>query len=155
MIFDVTQRGCGLKLGALTQYLTIEGNKATVKHGKLGERFSIVCCDEKYSVIHIDGSGVAFTGDFPHFGVRNVDENDTMLNSVMNKLFVKLNRVKDKDPNKQTKFINILQKTEKLDELCRLFVKVMPNDSKFKLYHLDAVGTITKETVDNGSYDFP
>jgi hypothetical protein len=157
MIFDVTKRECGLKLGVLTQYLTIDGDKASVKHGKLGETFSLVSHEDKYSTIHIPGSGVAFTGDFPHFGVRNVDDSDKGLNTIMNNLFTKLKKIKGdrQDPMTKTKYFNTFQKTNQLDELCRLFVKVKPTNSKFELYDLDIVGTITKKDVDDGTYDFP
>jgi len=152
MIFDVTNRKCGIKLGVLTYFLDINGNEATVKFGKKGETFPVVEHAKNTSIIDICGAGVIFAGDFPHFGVRNVDKSNKKLNDNMINLFEKLN---EKDPDDKKGLVTILKSTPGLDELCRLFLKVKPKDNKFQLYELDGVGTIAKSVIDNKNYDYP
>jgi hypothetical protein len=155
MIFDVTQRACGVQLGVLTNFLVVEDDMASVKHGVPGETFSLIEHGDKYSVIHIEGAGVVFPGDFPHFGVRNVDKSEKKIMKIMRTLFAAINKIKNKDPNNEEDCFKVFKNTKNLDELCRLFVKVKPTNSKFQLYDLDVVGAITKEVVDTGTYDYP
>lgn len=160
MIFDVTGRRCGVRLGVLTSLLNITGEQAQVKFGNNEDVFPIVTTDPNYSVIHINGAGVVFGGDFPHFGVRNVQTEESDLNALMTKLFNDLISTEEvaktkQDTDPQSAWFKIFEETPGLDELTRLFIKVKPKQEKFKFYDLDVVGTIPKDKITENTYDYP
>jgi hypothetical protein len=155
MIFDLTERRCGVLLGVLTQFLNVEGDTASVKHGVPGEKFALIENGDKYSVIRIEGAGVVFAGDFPHFGVRNIAKSEKSLNKTMMKVFDGVQKIKTKNDKNNEACFNLFKTTPAFNELCRLFVKVRPKNTKFELYDLDAVGAITKQIVEEKTYDYP
>lgn len=55
----------------------------------------------------------------------------------------------------QKTFFEIFKSTKKLDELCRLFIKIKPKESEFELFNLDAVGLIKKKVIAKNIYDYP
>ena len=150
IILDVTGRECGIKLGLLNDFLNDPSEKTTVRWGKEGDKMSVSKLDEDRSIIHANGAGVQFLGDFPHFGVQNIDENDNNLNEKMKSFF------KEIDKNKSRKsIVNLFENTEGLNELCQLFVKLKPKKSVFQLYGIDAVGKMDITIFRDHIYEHP
>jgi hypothetical protein len=138
IILDVTTRLCGVSLGVLKEFIIPRDvNKASIKCGRDGEEFRVVSSNTKGTIINVEGAGVIFAGDFPHYGVKNVEEKNQALNENLMKFVAGIGTTISK------KSYLLLEQTNNLNELSRLFLKVKPRDNEFRIYNLEAVGTFT------------
>lgn len=139
MIFDLTKRKFGINLGVLEKFVIQDSEgRAKIKCGKCVEDFRLVSTDHPNGpIININGVGVIFAGDFPHFGVRQVGAGaeEEKLSHELDQLFIGL-------PKKVTpELYGKLESIENLHEFSRLFLKVKPKTNKFHYYHFESVGT--------------
>lgn len=140
IILDVTTRLTGIKLGVLNNFIiSHEDDNASIKCGLENEVFRVHSQNNSGTIINVQGAGVIFAGDFPHYGVRNIEDDNKHLNDIMEELFKQIGSFI------RAKSYKALEKTHNLNELSRLFLKVKPINNKFKKYHLDAVVIGTPE----------
>lgn len=140
IILDMTTRLCGINLGVTNKVImNCSDNEVSIKYGYEGDIFKVVSKDNHGTIVNVEGAGVIFAGDFPHFGVRNVNLNNVSLNTSMNKLFKEIAKTSDQEA------YGILENTPGINEYCRLFLKTIPKDNEFKIYDLPHVGIVHDE----------
>lgn len=144
IILDVTSRLCGINLGVPNKLISYPSSLlTTIKCGKSDDLFHVISTGKNGTVINIGGAGVVFAGDFPHYGVCHIDDQDVELTTKMAKLFESLGT------SINIASCKILEETTGLNELCRLFLKTKPKQNEFKIYDLNNVGTLGNEDTWN------
>jgi hypothetical protein len=148
IILDVTSRKCGVNLGFYSSFLNKQGRETNIAGGRESDMFVVKRSLGTKAIINIEGAGVIFAGDFPHFGTRNIKLSNNVLNKKMQEFF----KVFWGKVSNNKKMMQTCVTTKGFSDMCRLFLKVKPKENAFKFYHFETVGTV--DDVDYKDYHF-
>jgi hypothetical protein len=146
ILFDLTPERTGINIGVLNDFIIIDAHRTlcTIRNGRADEHFLLTQqkTSNKFTTVINDkqGIGLRFVGDFPHFGAINATTQNQM--NTLRKFRTALEPFRNSKGFKLRETFNALEKIDRIDNICRLFIKTRPNTACKKSYAQSSVGII-------------